>query len=82
MNRKYLIAAQALKEHQTARSLARMMIVRERKAQAEFRAILGQIRIQNVEVDYPVSVVYTRDQKPLPTLKEISRSVDKSSLSA
>ena len=47
-------AAHALKQRETARRMARLAFVRQKRDEAVLRAIVGQLRIQHVEPDYPV----------------------------
>ena len=49
---------------QAARHLARLAFVRQKRDEAVLRAIVGQIRIQHVEPDYPIEIVYTSGHKP------------------
>ena len=49
------LAAIALKEREVARRLAEDAISHQRRSEAALRVILGQLRLQRVEVDYPVS---------------------------
>ena len=56
-------AAQA-KTPEVARRMARLAFVRQKRDEAVLRAIVGQIRIQHVEPDYPIDVVYTSGHKP------------------
>ena len=49
------LAAIALNEREAARRMTEDAIIRERRSEAVLRVILGQLRLQHVEVDYPIS---------------------------
>ena len=50
------LAAIALNEREVARRLAEDAISREQRSEAAVRVLIGQLRLQHVEADYPVSL--------------------------
>ena len=50
------LAAIALKERETARRMTEDAIAHQRRSEAAVRVLVGQLRLQHVEADYPVSL--------------------------
>lgn len=50
------LAAIALKEREVARRMAEDALIRERRSEAVVRVLVGQLRLQHVEADYPISL--------------------------
>lgn len=42
---------------QAARRMARLAFVRQKRDEAVLRAIVGQLRIQHIEPDYPIDLI-------------------------
>ena len=50
------LAAIALKEREVARRLAEDALSRERRSEAAVRVLVGQLRLQHQEPDYPLEL--------------------------
>lgn len=48
--------AQQAAQAETARRMARLAFIRQKRAEAVLRAIVGQLRIRHVEPDYPIEI--------------------------
>lgn len=51
------LAAIALKEREVARRMTEDALIRERRSEAAVRVLVGQLRLQHVEADYPCDVL-------------------------